>query len=269
MAFNNATNNYATSRFIVSSVAGQGNYTTIQSAITAASSGNEVIIMPGTYTENLTLKSGVNLACWTPTGEFGTPSVTIVGKMIDGGSSLSCSFQNIAFQTNSDYILELTGATSSVQFHACNFSCLGNPAINMSSTSQNVFWYTCYANIGSTGSSFFSITAGDFWIYNSQVDNSGSSTTVPTFSNGLVYLNGSVLACPLDVTSTGVYEIINSTINTSALNVTCLTANDSSIVTSNYTFFSSGSASAISINDTSDVTLSYQTIASSNTYYIT
>ena len=53
----NNDNLFGTARFIVNPTAGLGNYTTIQAAITAASAGDTIFIMPAVYTENLTLKN--------------------------------------------------------------------------------------------------------------------------------------------------------------------------------------------------------------------
>jgi len=43
---------------------GHGDFSSIQAAISAASSGMTVFVMPGTYTENPTLKAGVNLSAF-------------------------------------------------------------------------------------------------------------------------------------------------------------------------------------------------------------
>jgi pectin methylesterase-like acyl-CoA thioesterase len=63
MTFTHAlsTNNYGPAKFIVSSSAANGTHTTIAAALTSASTGDTIFIRPGTYTENLTLKAGVNL----------------------------------------------------------------------------------------------------------------------------------------------------------------------------------------------------------------
>src|SRR5258708_29721455 len=86
-----------------------GNYTTITAALTAAVSGDTIFVMPGatgTYTENLTLKAGVNISAFPCDAE--TPNVTIVGKATATFAG-KCTLSDLCLQTNGDYVLELTG----------------------------------------------------------------------------------------------------------------------------------------------------------------
>jgi len=78
MAQSISTGTFCEAKWVVDPTAGQGTHTTIASAITSASSGDTIFIRPGTYTENLTLKAGVNLAAFN--GDQNTPNVTIIGN---------------------------------------------------------------------------------------------------------------------------------------------------------------------------------------------
>src|ERR1044071_6553338 len=109
MTYKTADNNFGTAKWIVDSTAGQGTHTTIASALTSASSGDTIFIRPGTYTENLTLKAGVNLSAYSC--DAYTPNVTIVGKCTHNTAGLiSCS--GIRFQTNSDFCIVLSGTSA-------------------------------------------------------------------------------------------------------------------------------------------------------------
>ena len=82
MTFTHAltTGNYGPAKFIVSANVYEGTHTTIAAALTSASSGDTIFIRPGTYTENLTLKAGVNLCAYECDGQ--TPNVTVIGTLI-------------------------------------------------------------------------------------------------------------------------------------------------------------------------------------------
>jgi hypothetical protein len=92
---------------------GATSYTTVQSAINAATtaygtSGNDqvVLVRPGTYTENLTIKPGVavvglaeysagSITMLTP-----APSTVIVGEhIVDDSGAIRASFSNVAFRS--------------------------------------------------------------------------------------------------------------------------------------------------------------------------
>ncbi len=102
--YNNSTNDYSTSRFLVSQVAGFGNYLTIQSAVTAASTGDTIYIMDGSYTENITMKAGVALSSIVQDSH--QPNVLIIGKLTCSYSG-ECDVSGISFQTNGDYSISV------------------------------------------------------------------------------------------------------------------------------------------------------------------
>src|ERR1043166_1875682 len=116
-----STNTFTTAKWIVSATASDGTHTTIATALTSASSGDTIFIRPGTYTENLTLKAGVNIAAFICDGY--TPNVTISGTLTLTTAG-TVSISGIRLQTNSAAVLAVTGSAAS-----------------------NVFLINCYLNL--------------------------------------------------------------------------------------------------------------------------
>lgn len=89
-------------------------YLTIAAAITAASSGDEIIVYPGTYAESITLKDGVRINC--------QPGVTIDGKITVGNGTHYFLGRAILTNTTGDDTILYTGNSSAVgyfEFHSC------------------------------------------------------------------------------------------------------------------------------------------------------
>ena len=106
-----AYRNYSVANGFTVDPSGNGDFTTIAAALTASVSGTDIFIRPGTYTENLTLKAGVNLVGFK--GDESTPNVTIIGKLTYTVAG-TCTVSNIRLQTISDFFLAVTGSAASV-----------------------------------------------------------------------------------------------------------------------------------------------------------
>ena len=129
------TNTFTTAKWIVSPTASDGTHTTIAAALTSASSGDTIFIRPGTYTENPTLKAGVNLSAYTC--DALTPNVTISGKCTFTGAG-TVSISGINLQTNSDFCLAVTGSAASIVYlNNCYINALNNTAISYTSSSSS------------------------------------------------------------------------------------------------------------------------------------
>src|SRR5258708_20620706 len=119
-----STNTFGVAKWIVSATASDGTHTTIASALTSASSGDTIFIRPGTYTENLTLKAGVNLSAFgSDSSQNGTGKVIISGTctMTTAGS---VTISGIQLQTNSAALLAVTGTLASVvNLQNCYLNC--------------------------------------------------------------------------------------------------------------------------------------------------
>lgn len=150
MVYTSTDNNYGTAKLIVGTT-GKANYLTIASAITAASSGDTIFILPGTYTENLTLKAGVSITAFT--GDSGTPNVTIIGKATASGDG-TYAINNIRLTTNSDFFLVVSGSVATiVKLDGCYLNCLNATGISYtsSSASSEINVRRCTGDIITTG----------------------------------------------------------------------------------------------------------------------
>jgi len=265
-------NRYATAQLIVAPTLAQGaNYTTVQSAITAASSGQTIFIRPGTYTENLTLKAGVNLAAFEC--DAFNPNVTIVGTCTFTGTG-TVSIWGIRLQTNSSFLLAVTGSAASVVWlRSCYLNCTNNTGISHSSSNSasQIRVDNCFGDIGTTGISLFASTSsGTIGIVFTQITNTGASTTSSTVSTGTINIFECNVAIPFTTSSIGLLNIQNCIVNTSATNTTAITTAGTGAtnnVISGYIL--SGSASAISVGTGTTLEITSATVGSSNTNAIT
>jgi hypothetical protein len=265
----------STSRWIVDPLGFNGTHTTIASALTSATSGDTIFLLPGTYTENLTLKAGVNITAYTCdgnnqetlTGPYA--NVTIIGKMTASYSG-TANITGIMLQTNSDFIVVLSSANSLLNFADCYFNATNNTAISFTANGK-MDLQRCNGDLGTTGIAYFSMNSGGLNIRYGFFTNSGNSTTASTnsgggattmlytqFRNPITTSNG----CGLVLT----YTIINGIGNTTALTIGGTGSNG--VIFSD---IESGTASAISIstNASGGLNIYNSTISSTNTNAIT
>lgn len=270
MAYTTCDNDYGTAKLIVDSTAGNGNYTTIAAALTAASSGQTIFIRPGTYTENLTLKAGVNLVAYL--GDSVLPNVTIIGKATYTGTG-NCSISNIRLQTNSDFLLVCSGSNASIlNFENCYFNCTNNTGISFTNSNalSTISLFMCIADTTTTGIAIFaSSSAGAIGIGYCTFLNTGLSTTASTISAGVLSVGWTGTGSPITSSGTASVNFLHFQTDTSALNVTALTVGGSGISADKFGNFDSGSASAVSIGASANFVMVQTNIGSSNTNAIT
>lgn len=193
MVVNTGDNRWATSNFIVAPTIAEGaGYTTIAAALTAASSGNTIFIKPGTYTENLTLKAGVNLCAFAC--DSYTPNVIILGKCTATFAG-TCTISGIQLKTNSDFCLSVTGSSATlINLKGCFIDANNNNAIQFTSSSgsSKIQLYDCKGDIDTTGIAYFTHSgAGALKFFGGVFENNGASTTASTSSGsgGLNFYN--------------------------------------------------------------------------------
>lgn len=241
-------NNFGVADFIVDGggLSRGATHTTIAAALASASSGDSIFIRPGTYTENLTMKAGVNM-----TG-FQCDSggqVTIVGK-------LSCSYSGsvtltgLSLHTNGAFAIELTGANATLlTLDSC--SIYADDATAISSTGSggaSVAITNCAMFTSTTGVAYFAFTNGTLYIRETISSNAGASTTANTFSGTQLTLRTSYLGLPLTTSGTSNLVLFDTEFESGATNSTSLThGSTGSICRADYCNFRSGTATPISI----------------------
>jgi len=195
----NSKSQYAT--FLVNPTPGLGTHTTIQSAISSASSGDTIWIYRGTYTENLTFPvDGITLASYQGTA-------IIIGKMTYTLSNF-IRLIGISFQTNSDYILNNSGI-GNVLFLNCNLNCTNNTGIL--STAGAIVANNTTGNLGETGISYFNCTSTNVLINYCSFENSSGSATASTFSGtSVLRIKSSRIVFSISVLSGTSAQIDNS-----------------------------------------------------------
>lgn len=263
------TNTFGVAKWIVSPTASDGTHTTISAALTSAVSGDTIFIRPGTYSENVTLKSGVSLSAFNC--DAFTPNVTISGTCTMTAAGTVC-LAGIRLQTNSSFALAVTGTVASiVTLNSCYLNCLNNTGISFTSSSaaSAINLYNCYGNTGTTGIAYWAhSSAGNIQARDCFFFNSGASIIANTVSAGNIDFYGCEINLPITESGTGVVAMGLTSIDTSAVNVTALTLNGASggIIYKGY--FASGSASAISVG-VATKTIHSIIVNSSNTNAIT
>ena len=197
MAQQLSTNTFGCAKWIVSSDATQGTHTTIAAALTSASSGDTIFIRPGTYTENLTLKAGVDISAYPCDAGFiqnnasGTANAKIIGKLTANDLNGDVTISGIWLQTNADYAITITGTLlTRVCLNGCTIIAADNTALNNSNSnaaSRFVLNYCC-GNILTTGIAIFTLsngsTSGNLNMNYCNFSNSGNSTTANTCASG-------------------------------------------------------------------------------------
>jgi hypothetical protein len=243
------SNTFTTAKWIVSATASDGTHTTIGAALTSASSGDTIFIRPGTYTENLTLKAGVDLVSYP--GQGLTPNVIINGNCTFSGAG-TVTISGISLQTNSAACVTVSGSAASIlNLESCEINCLNNTGITYSSSNAAsfIYLYNCTGNIATTGISFFShSSAGTIFGWFTEITNTGASTTASTVSGNNASFRYCYFNIPFSTSSSATISFILSTVDCTAINTTAVTTGGG---VGNQLFlseFSGGSATALTIN---------------------
>ena len=258
-------NPMSASRWIVDTLGFNGTHTTIQAAITAATSGDNVFILEGVYTENLTLKAGVNLVGYRGSGR--TSTVTILGNCTFATLG-TATISGCKLQTNGSFCISNTGANASIlNIIDCDIQAANNTAINYtnSNAASQIFISICTMNIGATGNALHTMSSiGTLQYRYCNISNTGASVTVSSNSAGKVIFYFCNIFCPLSTSATGIIEKRYSYVDTSAQNVTCLTTAGTGTVEIDFGGDASGTATAIVVGSGTTVFLNSSDIYTSN-----
>lgn len=265
-----AYRNYSPSNSFTVDKLGNGDFTTIGAALTAAVSGDTIFIRPGTYTENPTLKAGVNLTAFGSDSSLNASGVVIINGNCTLSTAGTVTISGIMLQTNSAPCLTVSGSvTSVVNLNNCYINALNNTAISFSSSSASsqININNCGGNINTTGIALFAHSSGGtLFIQYCMLINNGASTTNSTVSSGNLLIFYSTLNFGVTTSSTSSVNVFSSTIQTLG---TALTVGGTSNNVCYFSYLASGTASALSIGTGVSLTIESCNINSSNTNAIT
>lgn len=280
-----AYRNYAPANGFIVDGTGNGDFSTISAAVSAATSGKTIFVKPGTYvlSGSVALAAGVNICAWE-CDPF-TPNVTIQAASntdaFTASFAGSMSFSGINFQTNgTGKILTVSGSSATIiNINKSNFNCSSATGISFtsSSSSAKINCYDVTGNIGTTGIALYSSSsAGQMLFQGYNFTNTGASTTAASNSAGAVSFYYGKALFPVSTTSTGGLVARFVRHDTSATNTTTFTINGTGSVPNDGTNSGitnadiiSGTASSISVGAGATCALLRASVESSNTNAIT
>jgi hypothetical protein len=240
-------NKFGVAKWIVDSTLSLGTHSTIAAAITSASSGDTIFIRPGTYTENLTLKVGVNLCAFIC--DSITPNVIIAGNCTLSTAG-TVSISGIRLQTNSAALLTVSGSVASiVNLDNCYLNCTNATGISFtsSSASAQINITNCKGDLGTTGIAPYShSSSGTMTFRQTNFSNSGGSTTAATCSAGVINATASQFNSPITFSGTGACSWEYCGITTTPTNTLALTLGGGSTAF-HWCRIASGTAQAVSV----------------------
>lgn len=264
------SNTFSVAKWVVSPLSSNGTHVSITSALASASSGDTIWVRDGTYTENFTIPAGISLTA--APGDGITPTVTIVGKITMTAAGTSY-ISNVKLQTNSDFFLVISGSNScSLSLDNCTLTCSNNTGISFtnSNAASNIYVKNCFCNLATTGIAMYSSSSAGFISFiNSNLGNTGASTTASSNSAGIITFFISGVSCPLSTSSTGQISVVDSSIDTSPTNTTCITTAGTGSSFIRWSGLNGGTSSAVSIGAGTSVEITNTLIQSSNTNAIT
>lgn len=247
MPINTSDDRYACSNFIVAPTIAEGaNYTSIAAALADVSSGETIFLKPGTYTEDLTLVGGVDIAAFGGGGAI--PDVSIVGKLThnDGGT---INIHSVRLQTNNDFFLEMSGTLNSrIRLEECYLLCSNNTGISFTATIGNIECTACKGAIQDTGSTLIvSTSPATLLMRFCDINNTGQTAVPSSTSSGQINLRYSRINFPLEATGSGRFNLEYSSVQTSNADVISIQTNGTGTSTFDNCFFDGGTASAIGV----------------------
>ena len=266
---------FSTAKWIVSPHISDGaTHTTIASALTSATSGDTIFIRPGTYTENPTLVPGVNLCAFDCDAQ--DSNVTILGKCtLSSGGTVSISGINL--QTNSDYLLVVSGSSDCiVNLINCAISVANNTAIDFtnSNASSEINVLYCTGNLATTAISLHAMTSPGTITYEScLIYNTGNSQGISNNSQGVVQIFTSFMTCAFSNSGSASgtqFKIENSTIDCGASGTQALSVNAVNALGAacSYLSLGGGAASALEVGANAIVNFSFLNANSGATHAI-
>lgn len=244
-------------------------FSTIQAAINSASFGDTIFIRPGTgaYTENLTLKVGVNLTAFGCDSSLnGTGNVVINGNLTftDEGT---VTISGIQLQTNGAAFLTVSGSNASiVNLENCFLHTANSDGIIYSSSNASsvINIINCRGNTSNVGFALYNKTGpGTLFISKLDYTNTGLSTAQWTNSDGVVTIEYSRIRCPVACSATGNINLNYTILATIPLNITAYTSAGTQTGNIFNCRLQTGTATAVSIGAGTIISMQFTSISSS------
>lgn len=257
MAFQNSTNNYQNTKYIV----GVGlPYTTIQSAINAAvaaSTPATIFVRAGSYTENLTLYDGIEIQ---GSNAFQT---TITGIHVPPASG-RCAMLNLGLISATHILSSAVAGTSTIKFSQCAFNLTNGYVCNMTNWTGSVTFEFCSDTSTINGLVINTATASVIMNNNTI----GAGTANPLTINGILTLFNTSLGCPLSLAGSAVSTIDGGCVISGAIILSAnanLTIANSRISTGAVTAITTTSSVAVNLSDVNINTSNSVAIAGTGT----
>jgi hypothetical protein len=235
MPYNNITNNYQPSLYIVDAD-GSTPFATIQSAIDQAvlDSGGvppttpiTIGIRPGTYTENLVLVDSVNLSGYCDTLGTGTAGSYIASVIIEGVHTPPATgkivFSNLKFATTTDVLFDAAAGSTNIAFYNCLFACDSGYICNIINWTGDITFESC-SDISIDNGIFINGSGAAIDIKDSQLGAIGHSLSL----TGPTRIFNSRIFCP--VTLAGIAPLSAAAlIQDSTIDSQLIVANDADV----------------------------------------
>ena len=254
---------YPVTPYVVGAV-GEAGYQTIQSAINAANSdgGGTVYIQDGTYAENLTLYTGVDLVGAAGNRYSLTTIISGVHTAPTGSGVLNIA--SIYFTTTSYVLSSASAGTCAINLKDCTFDGVTGFICNLPLWTGVISFLNCNDTSTCVDGIINNTGGSPIIISNSAL---GYSSTYTMISKGQLAINNSIIICPINA-ETGNSCQFNATLFFNTINL----LNNSTYFIDNCSIcpLQGGlSVAAVAVNTTGIGTISNCTIGSSNSPSIT
>lgn len=194
------TNTYGIAKFLVSPDESQGNFTTIQAAVTAASAGDTIYIADGVYNESVTLKPGILITALSSSGDANNVEFTGSFTFTGGGDVI---ISNIRMTSDNGVSIDFSGSSAgSLSVIYCFLDCTSNYIFDFTNSNANSSIDVNYSfiNVSTNSTSpLFSSSAGSLSFSSSFLVNTATNFNNCQISNTIMYLSNSTFGMGLSI----------------------------------------------------------------------
>lgn len=235
-------------------VGASGNYSTIQSAITAASAagGGCVYLQPGTYTENLTLAANVDIIGTSASSDGSL--CTIVGVHVPPPGAGAVAFINLSLQSTTHIFSSAVAGTAILSLNICTVNLTNGYIFNLANWTGTLL--LDQVNDLSTINGVVTNAGGSAVFF--ALSDIGVGTANSMSTTGSVVLQGVNLRCPWSLATGTVADCIASEF------IRTVTCANNSVANFRNSSFSTGATAALTQSSSGAVALLNCSVTSSN-----